>query len=51
MPTSSSIRYIYQPSGILDLSKYKGKLRFAFKAKGTSSQTGGYQVDKIRIFY
>lgn len=51
VPTSESIRYVYQSSGIIDLSSYNGILRFALKYKGTSSQTGGYQVDKVRVFY
>ncbi len=51
VPTSETLRYLYISSGIIDLSNYTGTLNFAFKYKGTSSQTGGYQVDKVRIFY
>ena len=47
----TSVRYIYQDSGILDLSRYTGTIHFAFKYMGTTSASGGYQVDNIRIFY
>ncbi len=50
-PTSETPRYLYISSGIIDLSSFTGTVRFALKYKGTSSQTGGYQVDKVRIFY
>ena len=49
--TQNDVRYIYKDSGFIDLSKYHGTLHFAFKGKGTSTQTGGYQVDNVRIFY
>ena len=44
-------RFLYINSGIIDLSEYTGTLYFAFKVRGTSSLTGGYQVDKVRLFY
>ena len=50
-PTPESAAYQYIDSGIIDLSSYTGKLRFAFKVKGTSSLTGGYQLDNVSIFY
>jgi hypothetical protein len=50
-PTPDTTRFIYLDSGIIDLSKYKGNLRFAFKIKGTTALTGGYQLDKIKVFY
>lgn len=50
-PTPDTTRFIYIPSGIIDLSSYKGKLRFALKIKGTNTLTGGYQVDKVKVFY
>ena len=49
VPNSETKSYDYLSSGILDLSSYTGTLRFALKYKGTSSQTGGYQVDKVRV--
>ncbi len=39
-------------SGVIDLSKYKGTLHFAFKVKGAgtnSNLTGTYQIDNINI--
>jgi hypothetical protein len=50
-PTPDDTRFIYIDSGIIDLSSYKGKLHFAFKIKGTSSLTGGYQLDNVKVFY
>ncbi|WP_293875566.1 choice-of-anchor J domain-containing protein [Flavobacterium sp.] len=50
-PTQNTIKYVYVNSGIIDLSTYTGTLHFAFKVKGTSSLTGGYQVDNVRVFY
>lgn len=50
-PTQNSPRYTYIDSGIIDLSTYTGTLYFAFKVKGTSSLTGGYQIDNVRVFY
>ena len=44
-------RFLYINSGIIDLSGYTGTLHFAFKVRGTSALTGGYQVDKVRLFY
>lgn len=44
-------RFLYINSGIIDLSKYTGTLYFGFKVKGTNVLTGGYQVDKVRLFY
>ena len=49
--TQNDTRYIYKDSGFIDLSKYTGTLYFAFKGKGTTSQSGGYQIDNVRIFY
>ncbi|WP_264519942.1 DUF5017 domain-containing protein [Flavobacterium sp. N1994] len=50
-PTQNTKKYVYVDSGIIDLSSYRGTLYFAFKVKGTSSLTGGYQVDNVRVFY
>ena len=41
-------------SGVIDLSKFKGKLNFAFRVKGSgtnSNLTGTYQVDNISVYY
>jgi hypothetical protein len=50
-PNQDTPRFKYLDSGIIDLSSYKGKLHFAFKIKGTSSLTGGYQLDNVKVFY
>lgn len=50
-PTQDTTKYLYVDSGIIDLSSYTGTLHFAFKVKGTSALTGGYQVDNVRVFY
>ena len=44
-------RFLYINSGIIDLSGYTGTLHFGFKVKGTTALTGGYQLDKVRLFY
>jgi len=49
--TQNTTRYVYVNSGIIDLSSYQGILHFAYRVKGTSSLTGGYQVDNVRLFY
>ncbi len=51
--TPNDIKFIYVDSGALDLSKYTGKIHFAFKYIGyaASNLNGGYQVDNVRIFY
>lgn len=49
--TQNTTRFIYLNSGIIDLSEYTGTLHFAFKVKGTNTLTGGFQVDKVRLFY
>jgi hypothetical protein len=43
--------YVYVNSGFIDLSAYKGTLHFAFKYSGSSTLTGSYQVDNVRVFY
>lgn len=50
-PTTETVKFVYVNSGLIDLSQYKGTLHFAFKVRGTSTQTGGYQLDNIRLFY
>ena len=47
----NTTRFVYVPSGIIDLSSYTGTIHFAFKYFGTTSLSGGYQIDNIRIFY
>lgn len=51
VPNQDTLKYLYIDSGIIDLSSYTGTLHFAFKVKGTSSLTGGYQIDNVRVFY
>jgi hypothetical protein len=53
-PTPDSPRYTFINSGIIDLSSFKGTLHFAFRVKGSgtnSNLTGTYQIDNIKIFY
>lgn len=51
VPNQDTLRFKYLDSGIIDLSNYKGKLYFAFKIKGTSALSGGYQLDNVKVFY
>ena len=53
-PTPDTPRFDYINSGVVDLSKYKGNLHFAFKVKGSgtnSNLSGTYQIDNVGIFY
>ena len=53
-PTLESEWYTYINSGVVDLSKYKGKLRFAFKVTGAGNNAnlrGTYQIDNINLYY
>jgi hypothetical protein len=44
--------YAYVNSGFVDLSAYnKGVIHLAFKYSGSSSLSGSYQVDNVRVFY
>lgn len=43
--------YAYVNSGAIDLSLYKGTIRFAFKYTGINPSTGAYQVDNVAIVY
>ncbi len=47
----NSTKYVYQDSGILDLSKYTGTIHLAFRYIGSAAASGGYQIDNLRIFY
>jgi hypothetical protein len=47
----NTTRYVYVDSGIIDLSNFSGDIYIAFKYYGTSSNSGGYQIDNIRMFY
>ena len=41
-------------SGVVDLSKYTGKIHFAFKVRGSgtnSNLAGTYQIDDVNVFY
>ena len=53
-PSPETERYKFISSGLIDLSKFKGKLNFAFRVKGSgtnSNLTGTYQLDNISVFY
>jgi hypothetical protein len=52
--TPDTPRFLAISSGEIDLSKYKGKLNFAFKVRGSgtnSNLSGTYQVDNINVYY
>jgi hypothetical protein len=53
-PTPDNPRFTDINSGEIDLSEFKGTLYFAFRVKGsgTNSNLGGtYQIDNINIYY
>ena len=53
-PTPSNDFFEYVNSGEVDLSKYNGTLYFAFKVKGSGTNTAldaTYQIDNIRLYY
>lgn len=53
-PTPSNDFFEYVNSGEVDLSKYHGTLYFAFKVKGSGTNTAldaTYQIDNIRLYY
>lgn len=53
-PKTSNDFYEYINSGEIDLSKYNGTLYFAFKVKGSGTNTNldaTYQIDNIRLYY
>lgn len=53
-PTPNDDFYAYVNSGAIDLSGFHGTLHFAFKAKGSGSNTAldaTFQIDNIRLFY
>jgi len=53
-PKSSNDFYEFVNSGEVDLSKYNGTLYFAFKVKGSGTNTNldaTYQIDNIRLYY
>jgi hypothetical protein len=43
--------YAYVNSGAIDLSRYTGKIHFAFKYIGVPLYSGTYQIDNVRIVY
>ena len=52
--TFESPRFDLVSSGEINLSKFNGKLNFAFRVKGSgtnSNLTGTYQVDNISVYY
>lgn len=53
-PTPNNDFYQFVSSGEVDLSKYQGKLYFAFRVRGSgtnNSLDATYQIDNIRIYY
>lgn len=53
-PKPSNDFYEWVNSGEVDLSKFKGTLYFAFKVKGSGTNTNldaTYQIDNIRLYY
>jgi hypothetical protein len=53
-PTPNDDYYAYVNSGEVDLSRFTGTLHFAFKAKGSGSNSAldaTFQIDNIRLFY
>lgn len=53
-PIPSNNFYEYINSGEVDLSNFNGTLHFAFKIKGSgtnTSQDATYQIDNIRLYY
>jgi len=51
LPDPLTKAYVYVNSGAIDLSRYTGKINFAFKYIGVPSLSGTYQVDNVRIVY
>lgn len=54
VPTPETEKYLFINSGEIDLSEYTGTLYFAFRVRGSGTNTnltGTYQIDNIRIFY
>ena len=53
-PTPDTEKFLFINSGVVDLSKYKGTLHFAFRVIGSgtnSNLTGTYQIDNVKVFY
>lgn len=53
-PTTSNDFYQWVNSGEVDLSRFSGNLHFAFKIKGSGSNTAldaTFQIDNVRLFY
>lgn len=42
--------YLYVPSGEIDLSAYTGQIHIAFKATGSNTLDGLFQVDKLNVY-
>lgn len=50
-PYANAYNYDFYNSGVVDLSDYSGTIYIAFRVKGnTTTQTGGFQVDNIKVF-
>lgn len=53
-PVPETPRFTFISSGQIDLSQFRGKLNFAFRVKGSGTEStlrGTYQVDNILMFY
>jgi Domain of unknown function (DUF5017) len=42
--------YLYVPSGEIDLSAYTSQIHIAFKATGSNTLSGLFQVDKLNVY-
>lgn len=54
IPTPNTTRFVFISSGDIDLSGYEGNLHFAFRARGSGTNSAldaTFQIDNIRIFY
>lgn len=51
LPDPQTKAYVYVNSGAIDLSRYTGKINFAFKYIGVPALSGTYQIDNVRIVY
>jgi hypothetical protein len=54
LPTRDATYFLFQESGIIDLSSYTGNAYVAFKVTGSGTNTtldGSYQIDNVRVYY
>lgn len=53
MVSPDDVRFVWVNSGAVDLSKFTGKIHFAFKVTGSGTNTnldGTFQVDNVRLY-